>query len=92
MVRELDIRLLVPGHGPTARHESEIERRVADDLDYLGRLMDVVESQLRAGVTGRGLVESLSRLSFRGAPIRSAQIGFHDANVRLVAMELGTSE
>lgn len=87
IVRELDIRLLVPGHGPVARDRAEIERRLRDDLDYLDRLDDAVSAGLGVGLRGAALAERLSDFRFRDSPLGPHQLEFHLANVAVIELE-----
>lgn len=79
-LREHGITHLVPGHGPAATSRAEIERRVADDLDYLDRLFDAVTRDPVAAES----------MAFRGKPIAGAQLDFHRTNIAIARRELVT--
>ena len=88
LVRELDIRHLVAGHGPVARDRAEIERRLRDDSDYLNRLTDAVGEAVRDGLRGDDIAARLATFPFRGSPIGPHQIDFHNGNIAVVEQEL----
>lgn len=90
LIRELEIRFLIPGHGPVASERIEIERRLRDDLEYLDRLRERVEAGLTEGRRGAALAERLRTFDFRGQPITSHLAEFHLANVAIVERELSS--
>ncbi len=82
LVRQDEVRILVPGHGAAAHGRAEIEARLERDLHYLEELdRRVLEARARR----QGLTETLARcreLGYAGGRIPDRMESAHEKNVR----------
>jgi len=85
-LRQMDVRVLVPGHGSPTGDPAEIARRFAQDLAYLTQVWDCVGEALAAGA-------DLPETRQRCAGIRFAQPdtypNAHRWNIEQAYLELG---
>lgn len=86
---ELEIRVLVPGHGRPTTDQEEIRRRLAEDRRYLAELAERVEAAVRAGRVVQEAVLDCQGMPFR---LRDRNQGAHELNVATAFYELGGSE
>lgn len=83
----LELRLLVPGHGPVARSQTEILERVGRDEAYLEALWQAAGDSVREGLDEAGALARLESVPYRGGPVPGHLREAHGNNVRLVLAE-----
>jgi glyoxylase-like metal-dependent hydrolase (beta-lactamase superfamily II) len=83
---ELEVRLLVPGHGSLATDAGQIGARLSEDAAYLAELRDRVGRAVRDGKTVQETVALCADVRYR-CPEENA--GPHRMNVESVYLELG---
>jgi glyoxylase-like metal-dependent hydrolase (beta-lactamase superfamily II) len=83
---ELDVQLLVPGHGSPTTDPEQIRARLSEDAAYLAALRDRVGRAVRAGMSAAETVALCAGLRFR-RPEENA--GPHRTNVESAYLELG---
>lgn len=83
---ELEVRLLIPGHGRPTEETHDIRARFAEDQAYLEELRRRVERAVCEGRTVEETVEVCARMQYR-RPEENA--GAHKKNVERVYVELG---
>ena len=83
---ELEVRLLIPGHGQPTREAGEIGARLAEDRAYLEELRERVGRAVREGKTVEEAVALCAQMRYR-RPEENA--GEHRRNVEGVYVELG---
>ncbi len=83
---ELEIQMLVPGHGFPSGDVSVIRSRIAEDRAYLAELRARVEASVAAGVGMAETVERCAEMQFRN---RDENAIPHRRNVESVYAELG---
>jgi glyoxylase-like metal-dependent hydrolase (beta-lactamase superfamily II) len=88
MLKGMDIRVLVPGHGRAAANRDDIERRFAEDAAYLSELRQAVENW-----RGRGslpeMTKSIITAGFTPSPRLEANLYPHRLNIETVWVEVG---
>jgi glyoxylase-like metal-dependent hydrolase (beta-lactamase superfamily II) len=88
MLKGMDIRLLVPGHGAVATDSGEIERRFQDDALYLRELRQAVETWVGSGRLPE-MRRSVILDGFTPSPRLEANPYPHRLNIETVWQELG---
>jgi glyoxylase-like metal-dependent hydrolase (beta-lactamase superfamily II) len=83
---ELEVRLLVPGHGSSAAGPEQIRARLSEDVTYLAELRDRVGPAVRGGKTAEEAVELCADMRYRR---REENAGPHRMNVESAYLELG---
>ena len=83
---DLDIRVLIPGHGHVTTAVPEIRTRISQDIAYLAELRARVEQALAAGRTVQETVTACADMSYRH-PKDNARS--HRLNVESAYVELG---
>lgn len=85
-LEELEIRVLVPGHGRATRDQHEAARRLDNDLQYL---LELAERVGRAVATGASFEETLQLCADMKYPYPEFNHGPHRLNVGTAFLELG---
>jgi len=88
MLKGMDIRVLVPGHGRAATSRDDIERRFAEDAAYLCELRQWVEKGLVQGSLSE-MTKSIITAGFTPTPRLEANAHAHRLNIETVWGELG---
>lgn len=82
----LDIRVLIPGHGSATTNNSEIRERINSDIAYLVELRRRVEESIREGKTSEKTVDYCRNMTFKHPGENAAE---HQMNVEKAFLELG---
>jgi len=85
-LEELNVRVLVPGHGAATRDQREAARRQDEDLAYL---LDLAERVGRAVDAGASFEETLNLCADMKYRHREFNLGPHRLNVGTAFLELG---
>lgn len=88
LVREYDIKYLVPGHGEVASGKEEIENRIQNDKDYLTTLVDTAQDLFVQGLQEREITEVLKDVKYEKEHIIGAMQKMHLENIKLLLKEL----
>ena len=88
MISQLDIRVLVPGHGSAAADSVAIRQRLTDDIAYLSELRRAVEIWHKAGSLPPNRRSEIIA-GFTLTPRLDANLYPHLLNIRTVWSELG---
>jgi glyoxylase-like metal-dependent hydrolase (beta-lactamase superfamily II) len=83
---ELEVRLLVPGHGSPTADAKQIRARLSEDAAYLAELRDRVGRAVRTGKTVQETVALCADVRYRCA---EENAGPHRMNVESAYLELG---
>jgi hydroxyacylglutathione hydrolase len=86
---ELDIRVLVPGHGHATTDPGEIRARMLEDISYLAEVRTRVERALREGKTVEEVVERCADIPYRN---RAENEHAHAMQVQKAYAELSGQE
>jgi len=82
----LDVRVLIPGHGHATTHAEEIRSRFAQDRAYLAGLREGVEKAIDEGKTRAETVEVCSKMSYQHPETNREA---HEKNVESAYLEMG---
>jgi hydroxyacylglutathione hydrolase len=88
MLKGMDIRVLVPGHGRAAVDRDDIESRFAEDATYLSELRQAVENWRGQGSLPE-MTKSIITVGFAPSPRLEANLHAHRLNIETVWVELG---
>lgn len=79
-LNQMDVGILIPGHGPVGNHESILPQR-----KYLAALIDGVKAGIRRGQSGDAIAESLDLTSFHpnGEDIARNQVSIRAVYAKL---------
>ena len=85
-LKQLDIRLLIPGHGDPAKDSAEISQRFSNSLTYLNKLKAVVTRAIADGMTRAETVAHV----LEKMPISNPDaMGPHRRNIEMAYAEFG---
>jgi len=88
MLKGMDTRVLVPGHGRAAVNSDDIERRFVEDAGYLRELRQMVENWRGQGSLPE-MTKSIITAGFTPSPRLEANLYPHRLNIETVWTELG---
>ena len=85
-IAELELRMLVPGHGSATSDTSEIRRRLDEDRSYLDRLRQAAADAVAAGMSLEAAVEACASLGLHRSEDDAVT---HRLNVEKLYADLG---
>jgi glyoxylase-like metal-dependent hydrolase (beta-lactamase superfamily II) len=83
---QMDIQVLIPGHGTPTTDAAEIQQRIAEDLAYLAAVRAEVRAALDVGLSLPETVVACASISNRHS---EQNAGEHQLNIESVYLELG---
>ncbi|GAB4269960.1 MBL fold metallo-hydrolase [Thermincola ferriacetica] len=88
LVDELEIEMVIPGHGDFAAGRQEILFRIDSDKAYLEEILARVMDYCARGMTLKEILEVLKEMSFRGEKITGVLVKMHMENIRKAVEEI----
>ena len=94
-LRDLDVEILIPGHGPVLRGSGAVRDWLSWMAGYLSEVRAFVACELRAGRNADTIVERLDFRAFVGDRLAPAAFGMadrHRSAARKMAQELSEGQ
>ena len=85
-VSKLDIQILIPGHGAVTKEQTEIKKRINEDIAYLTELREKVRGIVDCGGVVKDCIDSCLAMTFKNP---NANKDEHRMNVESAFLELG---